>query len=213
MKPGISPLIVGLLVAATAGCGEPLAVEPTNELETSAPHEPQFSHTRPFLFGEQQPVVDLGRGFTHAIFPEGGGQNLTQTFSTSRLQRLGFIQIPVACASGVLLKVRIREGVGGPILSDFNTAGLPTVVDGTFQLIQVFDPVTSHGIKLKKDQTYAIELSSVPTGVETTCGLAPGPAVDSYPNGEGLFEDVPTNGPGWIPLPGGEDLPFITLVN
>ncbi len=79
--------------------------------------------------------------------------------------------------------------------------------------------VTTHGIRLRKNRTYAIELSAFP-GIGTvgnTCGLAPGPVGDSYSRGQGFFEDVPTNGPGFLPLPGGlptdqEDLPFRTLV-
>ena len=213
MKPAISTLIVGLVLGATAGCSEPLGVEPADDLATAAPFEPQFAHGgRTFVPGEQQPIVDLKRGFTYAIYPEGKGQNLVQTFSPSRAQRLGYIELPVGCAAGVALQVRIREGIGGPILSEMGYGGLPAVVDGSFQTLQVFDPAVSHGLKLKKKITYAIELSAIPTGTETTCGLAPGPAANSYGDGDGYYEDVPTNGPGWIPLGGGEDLPFRTLV-
>jgi len=191
-------LSCSILVAALAGG---LAVTP-DRAEAARPYAP----------GEQQPLLDLKRG-TWALYPEGEGQVVAQTFTPSRNQWLGYLQIPVGCASGVLLNVRIRDGLGGPILSEVNVSGLPEVVDGTLQLIQVFDPaVTKHGIRLKRGRPYSFELAAFPgpAATETTCGVASGPAADTYPAGSAYYEDVPTNGPGFVDA--GEDLPFITLV-
>ena len=132
---------------------------------------------------------------------------------------LGFLQLPVGCSDGVLLNVKIREGLGGPIAFQVNIAGLPTMVDGTFQLIQVYDPDESKkGVKLKKGREYAFELAAFPgpTATGTTCAIAKGPAANSYAGGRGYFQD-PLNGPTFLPLPNGvasddEDLPFITFV-
>ena len=119
----------------------------------------------------------------------------------------------------MLLNVKIRAGLGGAILYEANVAGLPGTVDGTFQLIQVFDPArTSKGIKLREGREYAFELATVPApgATETSCGLAMGPAANTYPRGRAYYQD-PINGPSFLPIPNGaptddEDLPFITLV-
>ena len=205
-----SLVVCSVLVAA---CTESVMSPAEEEVEIS------FSHgLRGVAPGEEQGVVDLTRGITYAILPEGAGQNLVQTFSPTRKERIFFLELPVGCAPGVLLNVRLRQGIGGPILFEGN-AVVPGLVDGTFKTIQVANLVTSHGIKLKKKRTYAIELAAFPQAgaVEQTCGIAPGPVGDSYPRGQGFFEDVPTNGPGLLPLPDGlptdqEDLPFRTLV-
>ncbi len=182
--------------------------------------EPAFrrgAHGPPFTPGEQQPTVDVTRGVTYAIFPAGHGQILAQTFSPPKNQKLGFIELPVGgCSAGVLLNVKIREGIGGPILYEANVAGLLGPVDGHFELIQVYDPATSNGIKIRKDRTYAFELAAFPADPANTCGLAPGPVGNSYDRGQGFFQD-PINGPAFLPVPTGapsddEDLPFVILV-
>ena len=171
--------------------------------------------SRPFLPGQQQPVADTNRGFTYAIYPLGVGQNLVQTFTPAANEWLGYIQLPVGCATGVDLLIRVRQGIGGPIIGAKVTNGwLPNVVDGTFQQIQIYDAaIDPRGIRIRRGTTYSIELSAVPrSGTETSCGIAPGPAGSSYAGGQGWYEDIPINGPGFLPLPGGEDLPFITQV-
>ena len=112
------------------------------------------------------------------------------------------------------LNLKIRKGIDGPILHEANRSGLPVVVDGSFQLIQVHDSARGpRGIKLRKHRTYAFELAAFSSEPGGTCGIMRGPAgTDSYSGGDGYFEDPPTNGPGFIPLGGGEDLPFVTLV-
>ena len=190
----------------------------TSETPLSPALRPSFvNEAQPFTPGEQQPVAD-SRGFVYAIYPNGVGQNLAQTFTPSDNQRLGYLEIPVGCAAGVLLNVKIREGIGGAILCEANVAGLPTIVDGTFQLIQVYDPAVSKGIKLHKGTEYAFELAAFPGpgATENSCGMNPGPAGNSYAGGKGYFQD-PITGPDFLPLPNGaptddEDLPFITLV-
>lgn len=169
----------------------------------------------PYVVTEEQSSVDLSRG-TYAIFAPGEGQILAQTFTPQTNQWLGFIELPVGCEAGALLNVKIRDGIGGAILSEGNTV-VPVEVDGTFQLIQVFDPRHSHGIRLRKNREYAIELSafSSTTTPGMACGIAPGPVGDSYAGGGAYYQD-PVNGPSFVPLPTGdvadqEDLPFRTL--
>jgi hypothetical protein len=177
--------------------------------------QPSFGPGRPFVTpGEQQPVVDLGRG-TLAIYPELAGQNLTQTFTPRANQVLAFIRLPVGCVAGVVLNVKLRDGVGGPLVWAGDVVGLPQVVDGVFHDIQVGGTA---GIKIRKGRVYAFELASFagPGAAGTTCGLARGPVGDSYARGRGFYRD-PINGPSWLPLPNGlatdqEDLPFVTLV-
>ena len=167
--------------------------------------------------GERQPRTDLTRN-TLAIYPAGEGQILAQTFRPRTSQTLSFLEIPVACTDGVLLNVKIRRGLTGPVLYESNHSGLTGTVDGVFDLLQVFDPAVSRGIELERNVDYAFELSAFPgpTAAERTCGLAQSPAGDSYRRGRGYYQD-PINGPGFLPLPGGatgddEDLPFRTLV-
>jgi hypothetical protein len=172
---------------------------------------------KPFLPAEQQPVVASGP--TLAIFPEGSGQVIAQTFTPAANQWLGYIELPVGCSAGVLLNIRIREGLNGRILYEANVSGLPDGIDGTLQLLQVYDPATSHqGIKLHKNREYAFELTAFPGPGATgnTCAIADGPPGNSYPGGRGYFQD-PINGPDFLPLPTGHstddhDLPFVTLV-
>jgi hypothetical protein len=207
-------LLVLVACSLLASCAEPVTAPPDSE-----DLQPLFARGgRPFTPGEQQPTADLTRGFTYAIYPLGEGQNLAQTFSPQKNQKLGYLKLPVRCAPGVLLNVKIREGIGGAIMYEANVLGLFGPVDGTFELIQVYDPATSHGLRIRKNRTYAFELAAfpdptIPNNPNRTCGMAPGPAGDSYARGQGYYEDVPTNGPEWLPLSaGGEDLPFITLV-
>jgi hypothetical protein len=194
------------LALAIGACTD-VPIEDADSIEKSGPYLP----------GEQQPTVDLSRN-PLAIYPPGVGQILAQTFSPTRRQEWGYFEIPVACADGVLLNFKIRDGLNGPILYEANVFGLTGSVDGVFDLIQNFDPAVSDGIKIKKDREYAIELSAFPgpTAVEQTCGIAQGPAGNSYARGQGYYQD-PINGPDFLPLPTGaagddEDLPFRTLV-
>lgn len=219
MRGKLAPILAAGCLAFTA-CAES-ATGPVEQFDPAFAGGPGGQGItpgmRPFTpSGEKQRKVDLTRGFTYAIHPD-DKQILAQTFTPRRDQSLGYLQLPVGCAAGVLLRVRIREGIDGTILSEFNVIDLPQVVDGEFELLQVYDPAVSSGIPLTSGVTYAFELAAVPTtGPETTCGIAPGPAGNSYDVGKGWFRD-PINGPNFIPLPNGnptddEDLPFITLV-
>lgn len=207
-------LIAGAIVLGA--CADDRVAAPTAPTAPAAPDQTVLGGllSRPFLPGQQQPTVDLSRGFTYAIYPPGIGQNLVQTFTPASNEWLGHVQLPIGCATGVGLHLRIREGIGGPIISDRIAVGLPNVVDGTLYAFQVYTAATDpRGIRIYHGRTYAIELSAHPSGgAENSCGIAPGPAGDSYSGGQGWYEDVPINGPGFLPLPAGEDLPFITLV-
>ena len=205
-------LRVALAVTATliAACADS-PVGPVPHGGTAA------ASAKPYLPGEQQPIIV--NTSTWGIYPVGTGQIVAQTFTPASTQWLGYIELPVGCEAGVLLNVKIREGLNGPILYEMNVAGLPEDVPGTFQLLQVFDPaVTRHGIRLHKGREYAFELSAFPgpAATGTACGIAVGPPGDSYAGGRGYYQD-PINGPAFLPLPTGaptddHDLPFRTLV-
>lgn len=205
-------LHIALAITATliAACAES-PVEPA--LHGSA----ATANAKPFLPGEEQPLVD--GTFNLAIYPVGAGQILAQTFTPTRNQWLGYLEIPVGCSDGVLLNVKIREGLNGPILFEGNVSGLTDPIDGTFRLLQVYNPAVSHnGIRLHRGREYAFELSAFPgpTATSTTCAIATGPAGNTYAGGRGYYQD-PINGPDFLPMPNGSptadnDLPFRTLV-
>jgi hypothetical protein len=181
---------------------------------------PAAAGGRAFLPGEQQPQWNISTG-TWAIYPEGEGQNLAQTFTPTAAQGLGYLQLPVGCAEGVLLNIKIRDGLSGPILYEVNVVGLPQEINGTFSLIQVYDPaVYGSGIRLRKNRTYAFELAAFPgpyAGANNSCGIAKGPAENSYLGGKGYYSDPTVKLPSFVPIPTGkpsddQDLPFVTLV-
>ena len=194
--------------AALAACADS-ATSPTPHGDRAA------ANNKPFLPGEQQP--QLNGAFNLGIYPVGQGQVLQQTFTPSTNQWLGYVELPVGCNEGVLLNMKIREGLSGPILSDFNYV-VPSDVGG-FQLLQVFDPAVTHnGIRLHRGREYSIELSAFPTpgATEISCGIVAGPIGDSYAGGRAYYQD-PINGPSFLPLLSGSptdnhDIPFITLV-
>jgi hypothetical protein len=169
-----------------------------------------------YVPGEQQPNVDLSRG-TWGILPEAAGQIVAQTFTPANSGWLGYLELPVGCATGVLLNVKVREGLGGAIMFETNVANLPQHIDGSFQLIQVFDPATGEGLELHRGHVYAFELAAFvgPDAKDTECGIAKGPAGDSYSGGRSYYKEPSM--PAFAPLPNGlpkddEDLPFVTLV-
>lgn len=208
---------LALLVASMSlvvGCSEAPTAPPSRALSPAL-----RAGGAGYTPAEWQASVNLSRG-TLALYPLAEGQNLAQTFTPTENQWLGYLELPVGSTSGNLLNVKIRNGLDGDILYESNVAGLPEVVDGTFQLIQVYDPAVSrHGIKLYKDHEYAFELAAIAgpnSPPVATCGIARGPAANSYIRGRGYYRDL-TGGPApWLPLPNGtptddEDLPFITL--
>lgn len=202
--------------ALAVACANPLVIPFASSLGVASAHA-----ARAYLPGEAQPLVDLSSGGL-AIYPAGVGQVLAQTFTPKANGWLGYLQLPVACDPGVLLNVRVREGMGGPMLYEVNVAGLQLQQGtpfGTLQLIQVFDPaVSKNGIKLRKGHEYAFELAATRDQYTASgsCAIARGPTGDSYTRGRSFFQ-VPDNGPDFLPLPNGapnddEDLPFVTLV-
>jgi hypothetical protein len=178
--------------------------------------EPAFTAIdAPFTpVGPQQPLTDPSRG-PYAIHMPDEGQILAQTFMPTRNWELGYVELPVTCVAGAVLNIKIREGVGGPILSDFNHAA-PSTPSG-FQLFQINNPSSSRGIRIRRRVTYALELSAFHLGSDPTllCNIMAGPAGDTYAGGQAWYK-YPFD-PGFLPLPTGnptdsEDLPFITLV-
>lgn len=187
-----------LVIAAMAGC--PCLVQ--SSLASAAPP--------PFTPGEQQISMDFPSG-TWAIYPAGQGQILAQTFTPSSNQALGYLLLPVGCTDA-LIGVTIRDGMGGPILYQSNHV-VPAVVTGEYQLLQVYDPASTRGTRLRKGHEYAFELAAVPTSTGGSCGIVKGPAASGYGNGQAYYEDVGVNVPGFIPIDAnGGDLPFSTLV-
>lgn len=204
-------VIAGLALAT--GCADPPLAPSDVQLRTSI-----AMSSRAYDPGEQQPMATMDG--TWAIYPADSGQVLAQTFTPRTNGWLGYLELPVGCDAGVLLDVKIRDGLGGPILYEMSVFGLPARVDTTFQLIQVYDPAESaHGIKLRKDHQYAFELSALRSSdaaAGSACAIAKGPAGNSYAGGRGYYWD-PINGPNFLALPDGAptadtDLPFITLV-
>lgn len=201
-------LVIALGAALAAGCSD-LPSAP----ESSADVAPVFlTGPAPFTPGQQQPLVNTKVGPLN-IRPEGVGQTLAQTFTPDTVQTLGYLELPVGCSDGVLLNVKIRAGLGGSILYEVNVADLPRVADGTFRLIQVYNPATSSGIRLMPWVTYAFELAAFPgpKAANNKCTINAGPPGDPYAGGQGWYR-YPWS--GWSPLPtaSGNDLPFITLV-
>jgi hypothetical protein len=198
------------VATAVAGCAD----SPSSPLPQGGRAN---ANNKPFLPGEQQPAAS--GTFNYAIFPAGAGQTLQQTFTPQANEWLGYLELPVGCGDGVLLNVKIRDGLNGPILSDFNHVIVGDADGGNFQLLQLFDPaVDKNGIRLKKGHEYAFELSAVlgPAATGTACGIVDGPAGNSYTGGRAYYQD-PINGPDYLPLPTGaatddHDLPFRTLV-
>ncbi len=213
---GSSLLLSATLVAA---CDDaPTAIATETEIANAALLSRGLP-SRPFLPRDQQPIAVPGN--TWALYPAGEGQHLAQTFTPDRGGWLGYFMLPIGCTEGVLLNIKLREGLNGPIIAEVNVADLPTVVDNSFQLIQIWNPA-SHplGIRVNAGVTYAIELAAFPATPEQenrTCGMSKGPEEDSYVGGRGYYKDTTNPAATFIPLPDGNptsdsDLPFITLV-
>jgi hypothetical protein len=166
----------------------------------------------PARVDQVQKIADPSRPL--AIYPAGLGQNLAQTFTAGLKGDLAYVWMPIACASGSLVKIQIRQGgPTGRVVSDYNYDPAHTVQDGTFLNFQVYPYVpTAPGTR------YAIVLSSVAGSGSKgtpTCSIASGPKGDPYMGGGAYYEDIPVNGPGWVPLPDPRlhgDLPFVTMV-
>jgi hypothetical protein len=154
-----------------------------------------------------QPVAETAGG-TLAI---GGGseQRLAQTFTVELAGRLAGAFLPVVCASGRLV-IEIRDVVAGlpgdSVLARRAVSATHVASLGFhFQLFPL-----GGGVAVAPGDRLALVLAN-PTG---SCGLARGPAGDSYPGGEAFFEALP-NQPGWIPFSAtadDHDLPFLAVV-
>ena len=201
-------LVVAVGILIVSGCSDPTGTQTVRDIEPAfaaggAPFKPT---------GPQQPLIDTSRALW-ALFRPGEGQILAQTFTPDRNMVLGYLQLPATCAPGVLLNIKIRKGLGGAILEEFNYVA-PVAPFPGFELFQVYNPATSRGIRLRRGTTYAFELAAFYLGAYdpgNNCAIAAGPARDTYAGGSG-WDQSPINGPLFFAFPGGEDLPFITLV-
>jgi hypothetical protein len=206
-----------LTVSAILVAGEDtVAPEPRPEATLAQPDGLDVAMARtpmspaPARFDQVQKKADPSRPL--AIYPIGQGQNLAQTFTAGTTGDLAYVWLPVACAAGSLVKIRIQQA-GGIIASDYNYDPAHTIQDGTFLQFQIYPYVP-----LTPGRRYVILLSSVAAtklAARPSCSIASGPAGDSYAGGGAFYEDVPTNGPGWLPLPNAPnqgDLPFATMV-
>jgi len=139
----------------------------------------------------------------------GSGQRIAQTVTVGLSGRLTEVWLPVGCADGKL-EVEIRDVTPGGEPGDrvfkrrkIPAGLLPETVTPTFQQFRF-----GRSMRFAAGDQFAIVLSNL-TG---TCGLSPGPVLVDYVDGEGFFEDLPTNGPGWLPLGDfpatAPDLPF-----
>lgn len=203
------------LVLAFAGCDDPAGLrsalrtpaDTIDTLPTVLSRAPA-----PAIIDQYQKYADSVRPL--AIYPVGIGQNLAQTFTAGLRGDLAFVWMPVACTAGSMVKLQVRKGgpLGG-VLSDYNYDPAHTVQDGTFQNFQIYPQVP-----MVPGRRYGIVLSAVARSgskATPTCSIASGPNGDSYAGGGAYYEDVPVNGPGWLPLPDARthgDLPFATMV-
>lgn len=121
IRSNVAVQIVSMLLLLSA-CADPVAV--ANPAPDLSPKLTKFAVT------ESQTVVDATRSW--AIYPAGTGRNLRQTFRPGRDQRLGYIELPAACAAGVTLVVDVRDAAG-TLLTSSNTGGLTAV--GAFRLL------------------------------------------------------------------------------
>lgn len=219
----VSLALLGLL--ALVGCAEPAGPGPTplTEAAMAPARDPAL---RPVLVFDQEQVALHEDLIPLALYPldpdpatfDPFKQNLAQTFTPSRDVRLEYLYMPIACATGVLARIQVRETDAnglpvGPVLWDRSYDPGKFFADGEFIGFQIYG-----GLHLSGGAVYALVLSSNPTGAtqETTCSIIRAPGGDLYEGGTGF-----QNQPGfpdnyWVPLflPPDEtnDLPFRTLV-
>lgn len=199
-----------ILAAVLVACDDSLAPEPL-PLDTTEPAYALAWLGTPVI-DQHQKIADPSRPL--AIQPPGVGQNLAQTFTAGRRGELAYVRLPVACDAGSLVRIQIlKNGLLGGILSDYTYDPAHTVQDGTFLNFQIYSYVP-----MVPGRIHAIVLSSLARSGSSSppsCSISSGPAGDSYPGGGAYYEDIPTNGPGWLPLPNRRnhgDLPFGTLL-
>lgn len=208
MKRGTAWIATGLAAGLAMGCAEtPTALDQDQELPEVA-----FSHRGRggSSIDQSQPMADPGAGFTTAI---GGNSNqlVAQLFTSGVTGKMRELEVPVACADGMLV-AEIRDVVAGlpgtmVIRSEtFDPSDLTTFIPGvaTFSVLP-FRPSPD----LVAGTQYAMVFDN-PTG---SCGMLPGPLGDPYAGGDGYaFDDV--NGQ-WVPIELGTgrfDIPFYTYV-
>lgn len=207
------------LVGLLAGCGESLPTAPDSG------GQPQFaSVTRGATVVQRKTDSSLSPLALYPVDPDTTvydpyKQNLAQTFTAGRSGVLDYVQLPIACAVGVRVKIQIRDGGPvGAVLHDANYDPATTIARGAFILFQV--GVT--GVPVVAGNTYTIFLASVPSGTtpETTCSIIAGPLGDSYAGGQ-AYVNNPGFSPYWVDVyhqtPTGTflmgDLPFVARIS
>lgn len=217
-RPRGTRVLAALAAAALlAACGsdQDLPVAPDVLLapvEAIAPADARV-FGRPYTVDQENAKLDLGRG-TLAIFANPtAGQIVRQTFVAGRTGMLGYLDLPVGCAPGVLLNVRITDAEGARVAYEVNVV-VPEIVDGTITTVQLFDPEKGRpGIPIVRGRRYGFELRAFAAEPEpllgTTCGIAREVEANNYARGS-LFTQEGA-GASWLARPD-EDLVFRTLV-
>jgi len=170
---------------------------------------------RPYTVDQQNSKLDLGRG-TLAIFADpSAGQIVRQTFVAGRTGMLGYLDLPVGCAPGVLLNVRVTDAEGSRVAYEVNVV-VPQIVDGSITTVQLFDPAKGRpGIPIVRGRRYGFELRAFaavgePQPLGVTCGIAREVEGNNYARGS-LFTQDGAGTTTWLARPE-EDLAFRTLV-
>jgi hypothetical protein len=162
---------------------------------------------------QQQPAIDPSANTLAIDNNPNSQQKLAQSFTVGVDGRLREIQIPVGCASGRLwLEIVDLDSSGAPgstVLksSVVNANRLNQTIGGAgtaFLAIQ---------IRGRLDVRRGQKLAFILRNDKGSCGMANGPAGDTYSGGEAFYDARP-NPPGWIrPSPGSAlDYPFKTII-
>lgn len=206
MKRGTTWIVTCLAVVVAAGCEE-TAVEPDPDAG-----QPLFSHAGGggSSIDQSQPVADSVAAFTYAI---GGAYNqlVAQLFTAGVSGKLRELEVPIACADGMLV-AEIRDVVGGLpgsaviAAESYDPSELTTFSPGvaTFSMLW---------LRPSPDLVAGTQYAMVFSNASGSCGMLPGPLGDPYGGGDGYaLDDV--NGV-WVPLElgtGRYDSPFFTYM-
>jgi hypothetical protein len=213
-------LLPGLALLAACGSDQAPPLGPDLELapvEAKAPAGLLLA-ARAYTVDQENTRIDPARGPLAIFASPAAGQTVRQTFTAGRSGLLGFLELPVGCAPGVLLGVRITDATGGRVEYAVNVV-VPEVVDGRLSTVQLYAGPGRGGVPVVRGRTYAFELRAfaavgVPQPLGVSCGIAREVVGNNYARGS-LFtwEDVSPTFPDrrWVPRPE-EDLPFRTLV-
>jgi hypothetical protein len=165
------------------------------------------------VIDQQQPALDPSANPSAIDNSPNSEQKLAQSFTVGINGRLREIQIPVGCASG-----RLRLEIVG-----LDSSGMPSstvLASNEVNARRLNQPVGGSGtaflaiqIRGRLDVTTGQKLAFVLRNDSGSCGMANGPAGDTYSGGEAFYDARP-NRPGWIRPSAGSplDYPFKTIV-